>query len=45
MPRNAPAEIVDSGLALMSSICMLLGSSVSFIQRSRLLVMELKGRG
>jgi len=41
MPRKAPAVIVDSGLALRSRTCMLLGSSVSFIQRRRLLVMEL----
>lgn len=41
MPRKAPEVIVDSGFALMSRICMLRGSSVSFIQRRRLLVMEL----
>lgn len=42
MPRKAPAVIVDNGFALMSRICMLRGNSVSFIQRRRLLVMELQ---
>lgn len=45
IPRKAPAEMVERGLALMSSICMLLGRSVSFIQRIRLLVMDLAGGG
>lgn len=43
IPRKAPVEMVERGLALMSSICMLLGRSVSFIQRIRLLVMDLVG--